>query len=108
MMAPSQTFTVGVFVDYLIDDLGISRANISLTYGLATLIASLLLPRTGRLVDRYGARRTVIPVAIGLGLATFWMSRVSGVIAVFAGFIALRFFGFGSLQLVSNNVIALF
>jgi MFS family permease len=106
MMGPSQTFTVGIFLDYLIQDLAVSRANISLLYGLATLAASLLLPVTGRLVDRYGARRMVLVVVSGLGLASFWMGWSPGLIAVFVGMLALRFFGFGSLQLVSNNVIA--
>ncbi len=106
MMGPSQTFTVGVFLDYLIADLAVSRANMSLLYGLATLSASLLLPITGRLTDRYGARRMVLGVVIGLGLASFWMSWAPGLAAIFAGMLALRFFGFGSLQLVSNNVIA--
>lgn len=106
MMGPSQTFTVSIFIDYLIADLGISRANMSLTYGLATLTASLLLPVTGRLVDRYGSRRMVVLVVLGLGLASWWMSWVQGALAAFAAMLALRFFGFGSLQLVSNNVIA--
>jgi len=106
MMGPSQTFTVGIFIDYLINDLAVSRANISLTYGLATLGASLLLPIAGRLVDRHGARRMALVVIVGLGLANFWMSWIQGIAAAFAGMLALRFFGFGSLQLVSNNLIA--
>ncbi|MEZ4581630.1 MAG: hypothetical protein R3A10_08325 [Caldilineaceae bacterium] len=36
-------------------ELGIGRANIALIYGLATLGASLFLPVTGRLTDRFGA-----------------------------------------------------
>jgi MFS family permease len=48
----------------------------------------------------------VLPVTLGLGLATLWMSWISGIIAMFGGMLALRFFGFGSLQLVSNNLIA--
>jgi MFS family permease len=105
MMAPSQTFTVSIFIDYLISDLEISRSAISLTYGLATLGASLLLPVTGRLVDRHGTRSMVLLVV--LGLACFWMGwLVHGIIAAFVGMLALRFFGFGSLQLVANNLIA--
>lgn len=106
MMAPSQTFTVSVFIDFFITDLGISRTNISLIYGLATLGGSLMLPITGRLVDRYGARRIVLVVAFALGLACLGMSRGQGVVTIFIGLVALRFSGFGSLQLVSNNVIA--
>ncbi len=106
MMGPSQTFTVGIFLDGFITELGISRSNISLIYGLSTFLASLLLPMTGRLVDRYGPRRIVLFVAFGLGLASISMAWVEGMLAIFAGFFALRFMGFGSLQLVSNNVIA--
>src|SRR5262245_31451731 len=79
MIGPSQTFTVGVFLDSFIADLGISRANLSLIYGLSTLGASLLLPLTGQWLDRYGARRMVMAAALGLGLACLGMSRVHSI-----------------------------
>lgn len=106
MVGPSQTFTIGVFLDSFIDDLGISRANIALIYGLATLAASLMLPITGRFIDRYGPRRVIVVAAFGLGLASIAMSRVQGILTILIGFLALRFLGFGSMQLASNNVIA--
>lgn len=106
MMGPSQTFTISIFIDFFIKDLGISRANLSLLYGLATFGASLLLPLTGRLVDRYGARLMTPLIALGLGLATMGASLVQGTGTLFFGLLALRFLGFGSLQLVSNNLIA--
>ena len=106
MMGPSQTFTIGVFIDSFIADLGISRSNISLIYGLATLAASLLLPVTGRCVDRYGARRMVLVIGLGLGLACLGLSLAQGVVTLFFGLLAARFLGFGSLQMVSNYVIA--
>lgn len=106
MMGPSQTFTISVFIDYFIKDLGISRANISLIYGLATFAASLLLPQMGRLVDRYGARRTTPLIALLLGLAAMALALVQGPLTIFLAFLALRFLGFGALQLVSNYAIA--
>jgi MFS family permease len=106
MMGPSQTFTVAVFIDKFILELGISRANISLVYGLATLGASLLLPTTGRLVDRYGPRRMVLFIVTSFGLAVMAMALVQEIFTVFIGLLAIRFLGFGALQLVSNNVIA--
>jgi MFS family permease len=106
MMGPSQTFTISVFIDYFIKDLGISRANISLLYGLATFAASLLLPLTGRLVDRYGPRLATPLITLGLGLAAMGTALVQGAVTLLVGLLALRFFGFGSLQLVSNNLIA--
>lgn len=106
MMGPSQTFTVGVFIDSFIQDLNISRGNISLIYGLATLSGSLMLPFTGRLVDRYGASRMILFVTLGLGLSIISMSLVRGIATFLVGLLALRFFGFGSTQLVVNNAIA--
>lgn len=106
MMGPSQTFTISVFIDYFIKDLGISRANISLLYGLATFAASLFLPLIGRLVDRYGPRLTTPLIALGLGLAAMGAALVQGTATLLIGLLALRFLGFGSLQLVSNNLIA--
>lgn len=106
MMGPSQTFTVAIFIDTFIKDLGLSQAGVSLIYGLATLGASLMLPVTGRLVDRHGARRMVLITAFGLGLACIGLSIVQGMVTLFIGLLALRFLGFGSLQLASNNAIA--
>lgn len=106
MMGPSQTFTVSVFLDYLIVDLDISRSTLSLVYGLATLGASFMLPMTGRLLDRYGPRLMVFFVALGLGLACMSLSLVQGLATIFLGFLAVRFLGFGSLQMVSSNLIA--
>ncbi len=106
MMGPSQTFTVSLFIDSLVADLGISRANISLLYGIATLSASLMLPLTGRVVDRYGSRRMIVVTVLAFGLATMGLSQARGPISLLVIFLLVRFLGFGSMQLVCNNVIA--
>src|SRR5688572_1059469 len=69
MMGPSQTFTVSLFIDHIVQDLGISRSVVSAIYGVATLTASFLLPITGRLVDRFGARRMIVVDALTFGVA---------------------------------------
>lgn len=106
MMGPSQTFTVGLFTDSFVNELGISRSNLSLIYGVATLGASFLVPITGRMVDRYGPRRMMVVISLIFGLACMGMSLSNGVMGVLLGVLALRGFGFGSMQLVSNNLIA--
>lgn len=106
VMGPSQTFTVGVFIDSFINEFGISRSNISLIYGIATLGGSLLLPITGRLTDRYGPKRIILFVAFGLGLSIASVSLTQGAITLFLALLALRYFGFGSMQLVVNNAIS--
>ena len=106
MIGPSQTFTVSIFLDHFISELGIPRSTLALIYGAATLGASFMLPVAGRLLDRIGARRMALVSAFGLGLAGISLSQVQGVFTIFLGFLALRFLGFGALQLASNNLIA--
>jgi MFS family permease len=106
MMGPSQTFTISLFIDHMVQDLGISRSVISFMYGIATLTASFLLPITGRLVDRFGARRMIVVDAISFGLAIMLLSQLSGPWSLLALFLIVRFLGFGSMQLISNTVIA--
>ena len=106
MMGPSQSYTVSLFLDHFVQDLGISRATASLIYGVATLTASLLLPLTGRLVDRYGTRRLIALNALVFGLALMAMSQVSGPWTLLVGLLLVRYLGFGSMQLISNNAIA--
>ena len=103
MMGPSQTFTFGLFIDSLVNDLSISRANVSLLYGLATLGASALLPFVGRAIDRFGARRVMLVAVCGFGLACVGMANVQGIFTLLFGLLALRFLGFGSMNLTRNS-----
>ena len=106
MMGPSQTFTVSLFIDSFVADLGMSRASVSLFYGVATFAASLLLPLTGRLVDRYGSRKLIVVDALVFGVAVMALSLVNGPWSFLLIMLAVRFLGFGSMQLVSSNIIA--
>ena len=73
-----------LFIDPLVTDVGISRSAISLLYGLATLGAALLLPVTGRLVDRYGTRIMMVFATFGFGMACITMSQVTGAVTLLA------------------------
>lgn len=77
MMGPSQTFTVALFTDTFVTELGISRSTLSLIYGAATLGASLLFPITGRLVDRHGTRRMMLAVTFAFVISLAAMSLVA-------------------------------
>jgi predicted MFS family arabinose efflux permease len=69
MMASAyQVFAFAVLAAPLIDDLGLSRAQIGLVGSANTLVGALTSPATGRLTDRIGARRSVIAV-IAIGAA---------------------------------------
>jgi MFS family permease len=48
----------------------------------------------------------VLWLVLTFGLAVVAMSQVQGVVTIFIGFLAMRFLGFGALQLTSNTLIA--
>jgi len=103
---PGQSHTFSVFVGPIGRDLGLSKAAIAGAYGVATLAAAFLLPKMGRLIDRHGARRMTLVVALLLGLACIAFGAVGGLATLALGFGALRFFGQGSLMMNSANMVA--
>ena len=54
MTSPGQTYSVSIFIEHFIRDLGISRSLVSTLYSLGTLAGSLALPFVGRQIDRRG------------------------------------------------------
>lgn len=105
MTTPAQTVGVSVFLDPIIDDLGTSRASVSLVYTLGTLAGALTLPWVGRSIDRRGPRLAVGWIAAGLALACVYLSTVTTLVGLAIGFVFLRGLGQGALGLVSLHVI---
>jgi MFS family permease len=124
MSIPGQTMGVSVFTNHLIGATGLSRLELSNAYLLGTLSSGLLLPYGGTLLDRFGARRLVVFICLGLAgtlvyLANadllaqrfadrFGLESASGVawIALALGFLFVRFSGQGMLTLISRNMQA--
>jgi MFS family permease len=123
MSVPGQTVGISVFTDFLIEDLKISRENLSLAYLIGTLSSSFLLTYAGRFFDRFGARITSALSGFFLGLSLIfiaevgWLSdilsnqwRMGGLstvvfILITTGFFLVRFFGQGVLTMSSRNMI---
>ena len=74
---PGQSFTFSVFLDPISADLNISHTGIATAYAMATLLAAALLPRMGKLLDRFGPRQTLIVVGCLLGIACFFFGAAS-------------------------------
>src|SRR5262249_40683846 len=67
-------FSFSVFFKSLSQEFHWSRAEISLGFSLSLLVLSASLPIVGRLVDKFGARKIILPSAFlfGLGLISFY------------------------------------
>ncbi len=103
---PGQSHTFSVFIDPISQDLGISKATMATAYGIATLAAAFLLPQTGRLVDRFGARLAMIVIAGLLGICCMIFGAAANFLWLALGFALLRFFGQGSMMLGSANFVS--
>lgn len=107
LTGPGQTFGVSVFVNPMIEDLGISRTQISTAYLVGTLVGALALPWIGQAIDRFGVRRTMALIGLLFSIMLMSMSLVSNFIGLTAGFIGIRMMGQGALSLVATTAVAL-
>lgn len=104
--APGQTYCISAMVDPMLAELEqINRSDYSLAYLVGTILAGCLLPLSGSLVDRFGARAMMPIAGVLLGLACTWMSQLESLAALYFGFLMLRCFGQGMLPLFSNWLI---
>jgi MFS family permease len=109
---PGQTAGVSVFTDHLVAATGLRRLELSTAYLIGTGASGLLLPRGGRLIDRYGPRVVALiavlimtTTLVGLSLVGS-MGRGTGLAVMAVGFGCLRFSGQGLLTLSSRTMIA--
>lgn len=123
MSIPGQTMGVSVFTDYLIDALKIERIELSNAYLIGTLTSAILLPRVGRLYDKYGSRLIAMAAALLLAMTLVLVSfsaqiadaiamqffNTSSTYVTFATitvcFFLLRFSGQGVLTMVSRTML---
>jgi len=107
MTGPGQTVGISLFIDPLIEELGVSRSAIATSYLLGTLAGAIALPWIGRALDRYGVRRTMAVIGFVFGAVLIALSFVSSIVGLSAGFVGVRMAGQGALGLTATTAIAL-
>ncbi|MDQ2773847.1 MAG: MFS transporter, partial [Acidobacteriota bacterium] len=100
-------YTFGVFLKPLASTFGWSRAQVSLAFTVTALTVAACSPFIGRLLDRYPARRIVIPCTAVYGLAfgslAFLTPHISHLLLVF---LILGIVGNGTTQLGYARIIS--
>ncbi len=104
---PGQTVGISLFIDPLIEELGVSRSVISSAYLVGTLSGAFALPWIGRALDRYGVRRTMAVIGFAFGAVLIGLSFVSSIVGLTAGFVGVRMAGQGALGLTATTAVAL-
>jgi MFS family permease len=71
---PIVVFTFGVFLKSLNQEFNWTRTQISVALSLATMVQFVSLPLIGWMVDRFGARKVIVPclLVLGLGLSSLY------------------------------------
>jgi len=108
LTAPGQTAAVSVFVDPIIDDLGVTRSAVSTAYLVGSLAGAFVMPYLGRLIDRFGPRRIMAAIAICFGAILIIGSAASEITGLTAAFIGIRVGGQGALGLVATTTVAIY
>jgi MFS family permease len=104
---PIISFTFGVFLKPLIAEFGWSRGQISLAFSFSLLVMSVVFPFVGRLVDRFGARRVIVPAVFFFGLGLMSLSLLSANLwHLYAIYTVLGLVGGGTAPVPYSNVIS--
>lgn len=104
---PGQTVGVSSFIDPMAADLDVPREHVLLLYSVGTFLGILMAPAIGRLVDRFGPRRMIVPIVLALGCACASLSLVRNEWSLAFGFVFLRASAIAGLSLVSVQMINL-
>ncbi|MGI9240198.1 MAG: MFS transporter [Verrucomicrobiales bacterium] len=116
---PGQTMGFSVFTDILMEQLGLSRVQLSSAYFIGTILSGFTLPYLGRVFDRIGARRMVVYAAGSTALVLFYLSQsrrlldavpfvertVAAFLIITLGFYLIRASAQGVLTMASRNAI---
>ena len=76
--APIISYSFGVFFKSLSLNFHAGRAAISLAFTLHNLVGAFSIAATGRLIDRYGARKVIVPFSVIFGFLLLCAEAVSG------------------------------
>jgi MFS family permease len=100
-------YTFSMFFKPLSAAFGWRRDQISLAFGFVAVTVSICAPFLGRLLDRYGPRRTLLPCIAVFGLAFASLALLSGKIwHLYLVFILLGLVGNGTTPLGYSRAVA--
>ena len=103
--APIMVFAFGVFFKPLSQEFHADRAAISFAFALQNLAAALFAPLTGRLIDRFGARKVILPGTALFGLLLLSSKLLGGKLWYFYLFLAVHGIIQGGTSPVSYSVV---
>ncbi len=102
---PGRTYGLALIKEPLRADLGIGDLRFNFLNFWAIVLGAVVVLPVGRLIDRAGARASLVAVAAALGGAVLLMSRARGEATLFATLTLVRGLGQGALSVVSIALV---
>ena len=97
---------LGLFAGPLEQEFGWSRTAISSTVSVMMICTAVSLPIMGRIVDRFGAKKVLVPSVIALGLCLLAASLVTSYWQFMASYVAMGTVAVGSNSIPYMRVLA--
>ena len=105
--APVFVYSFSVFIKSLAQDFHTSRASISFAFTLANVMQSVGAPLIGRLVDRFGAHKVIVPSNVIFGLVIISFKYFSTSLwQLYAFFIVIGLIGTGTAPVPYGIVVS--
>jgi sugar phosphate permease len=105
--APVFVYSFSIFIKSLAHDFHTSRTSISFAFTLANIMQSVGAPLIGRLVDRFGAQKIIVPSTIFFGLVLISFKYFSTSLwQLYAFFIVIGFIGTGTAPVPYGIVVS--
>jgi len=100
-------YTFGIFLKPLSEEFGWSREAVSAAFGIAAMTVAVCSPGLGYLLDRYPARRIIVPSLIVFGVAFASLSQLRPPLwHLYATFVVLGIVGNGTAQMAYSRTVA--
>jgi MFS family permease len=105
--APVFVYSFSVFIKSLARDFHTSRTSISFAFTLANIMQSVGAPLIGRLVDRFGAHKVIVPSTVIFGLVIISFKYFSTSLwQLYAFFIVIGLIGTGTAPVPYGIVVS--
>lgn len=89
-------YTLGVFMDPVATSTGWSRGQISFAASVFTAVLIVAIPAVGRLIDRFGVRRVLLPSVALFGVGLICIGGARSLWQWYLGFAGVAAFGAGA------------
>ena len=101
-----QSFFIGLFNSSIRETLSISHGQFGTIYASATLCSSLLVIWIGKKIDDVNVLKFAIFVTLLLSFASFFFSKTSSALFLFAAIFLMRFSGQGMMSHTASTTIS--